>query len=265
MFYFFFFFLPLFIYPLGLACSLLGIALLLRHQAHWQTRLVALTLALLWLGGNRIVTMTLVRSLEGRYPPVSAANLPHADAIVVLGGVTRAQTYPRPTHEMNEAGDRLLYGAWLYRQGAAPRILLSGGETLWTGPNLAAEADAMAEILAVMGIPPEALLLERKSYNTYKNAVESYKILAQHGYTRIILVTSAMHMPRAYPLFAATGVTVIPAPTDFLVTQADWEYYTQPKLSTQAFNLLPSASDLELTSRVLKEYIGIVVYTLRGY
>ncbi|MBN1878430.1 MAG: YdcF family protein [Anaerolineae bacterium] len=256
--------LPLFVYPLGFSCFLLGLALCLRRRPQWQTRLVAVVLAVLWLGGNRIVAMVLTRSLEWRYLPPS--DVPRADVIVVLGGGTRTQAYPRSTHEVDDAGDRLLYAAWLYQHGAAPYILVSGGRAEWVGPaGKNAEAEVMAELLTLMSVPREAIWLEETSRNTYENAMESYKILEAEDVKDLILVTSAMHMPRAYGLFARPGFTVIPAPTDFFVTQDDWDFYTQPKLEVQVFNLLPSSSDLRLTSKVMKEYIGMVVYKLRGW
>ena len=259
--------LPLFVYPLGMACVLLVVALVVRRHPQWQTKVIAITLALLWLGGNRIVAMTLARSLEWRYapPPSAANNIPHADAIVVLGGATRTPGYPRPTAEVNEAGDRLLYAAWLYDQGAAPIIVLSGGAAPWIGPPSISEAEIMAGLLQRMGVPETAILLEKGSWNTYENAEASLNLLKAHDIESILLVTSAIHMPRAYATFSNPEIDVTPAPTDFWVSQAEWDYYTQPRLSIQLMNLLPSSQDLALTTQATKEYIGIVVYAVRGW
>lgn len=267
MFFFVSKFLPLFVYPLGLACVLLSLALWVRRRPHWQTRIIVVALALLWIGSNRIVTMMLLRSLEWQYLPSSTSQSsgPQAEVIVVLGGGERAKAFPRPTSELNEAGDRLLYAAQLYRQGAAPRILVSGGKAPWVASASVPGAESMAEILTAMGVPREALWLETASRNTYENALETGAILESRGIRSVILVTSAMHMPRAYAVFAETGLDVVPAPTDFLVTQEDWECFTQPDVVVQLFNLLPTADNLAVTTRVLKEYVGIFVYKLRGW
>lgn len=254
--------LPLFVFPLGVACMLLVLALLIRRHRNWQTWLLVGAFALLWLGGNRIVTMTVVRSLEWRHLPPDV--MPPADAIVVLGGATRAHAFPRPSHELNEAGDRLLYAARLYRQGVAPLVIVTGGRPVFV-PEGASEAEAMADALVQMGVPPDVILLEDQARNTYENAIESSKVFAQEGLDHIILVTSAMHMPRAYGVFSKLDLAVTPAPTDFSVTQADWEYYTQPNPLVQAYNLVPGAEDLEWTTRAIKEYIGIAVYRLQGW
>jgi uncharacterized SAM-binding protein YcdF (DUF218 family) len=267
MFYFLSKFLPLFIYPLGLACLSLALALWIGRRSKWQTRIIALALALLWLGGNRMVAMRLSQSLEWRYLPdsrLSSSGI-RADVIVVLGGGTRAHAFPRPTTELNEAGDRLFYAAQLYQKGVAPRILVTGGKPELLGSATVSEAESMADVLSTIGIPREALWLETASRNTYENAVGTEAILKKEGVESVVLVTSALHMPRAYAVFAKTDLEVIPAPTDFQVTQEDWSYFTRPDLLLQLFNLLPSADNLATTTRALKEYVGMGVYRFRGW
>lgn len=263
MFYFLSKLLPLLIYPAGLAVILLAGALTLRRRPRWRTGVTLAALLLIWLSGNRFVAMAAAGSLEGQQPP--APSDARADVILVLGGATREQSPPRPMHELNEAGDRLLYAATLYNAGAAPRILVSGGAALYLGPSGIAEAEVMAAQLEEMGVPPEAILLETESRNTWENAVNSRPILEAEGLETILLVTSAMHMPRSVAIFNSLGIPVTPAPTDFLVTQADWAFYTDLSFERQVFNLIPSADDLRLTSQAMREWIGLLVYRLRGW
>jgi uncharacterized SAM-binding protein YcdF (DUF218 family) len=267
MFYFFSKSLPPLIYPLGLACVTLGAALVLRARRRWQSGLVAVALIVLLLGGNRLVATYLTRSLEWQHlpSPELLAFETRADAIVVLGGGTRGPGFPRAGIEVNEAGDRVLYAARLYKRGVAPRILLSGGTAPYVGAATVSDAESMAELLVDIGIPHEALWLEPASRNTRENAVESAAMLDERGIERIVLVTSAAHMPRSYALFAKSGLQVIPAPTDFQVTQRGWAYYTRPNLWIQLYNLLPTATNLVRTTRALKEYLGMAVYGLRGW
>ena len=116
--------LPLFVYPLGLACIILLITLFLKTGTKWKEISIAVAFALLWLGGNRWVSVSLRRSLEWQYVPPDL--LPVVDVIVVLGGGTESAQFPRPIVELNSAGDRMLYAGWLYHQGVAPKLLLSG-------------------------------------------------------------------------------------------------------------------------------------------
>jgi len=81
----------------------------------------------------------------------------------------------------------------------------------------------------------------------------------------IILVTSAMHMPRSKALFKNQGLNVIPAPVDFTITEHNWHTTFNPNLGEFFIQLLPSAGSLNLTTNVIREYIGLLIYSLRGW
>jgi uncharacterized SAM-binding protein YcdF (DUF218 family) len=122
----------------------------------------------------------------------------------------------------------------------------------------------MAQILKTVGVPSSAILQDPTSLNTHENAVNVKKIIQQRGIRRILLVTSAMHMPRSLRIFQRQGIDAIPAPTDFLVSQQEIE---EPNSSPQAIilSLMPDTDRLDRTTRAIKEYIGMVVYRLRGW
>jgi len=82
---------------------------------------------------------------------------------------------------------------------------------------------------------------------------------------KIILVTSAMHMPRAAALFMHEGLEVIPAPTDYRITQSIWDGLWKFEFPSTLLNLIPSESNISLTTNVMKEYIGLIVYRLQGW
>ena len=167
--------------------------------------------------------------------------------------------------ELNDAVDRVFYAAWLYHQGAAPRLLLSGGNIDWLRERDSTPAEEMAMILAMLEVPEGAIWLESKSRNTYENAVFTSQILESKGIERIVLVTSALHMPRSIALYEKLGWDVIPASTDYNVTQSDWEQLWEPNFTSQLFNILPSAGNLSKTTTALKEYLGMLIYFLRGW
>lgn len=257
--------LPLLMYPTGLACMLLTAALVLRRRSRTAISLTLAALLVIVLGANRIVSMTLTRALEWRHPPLSETTSQEADAIVVLGGGMRQQLDPRPWHEVGEAGDRVLYAARLYHAGIAPLVIVSGGHGSLENPGAASEASAMADMLVAFDVPRDAVLIEGNSRNTYENAVESADLLSTRGWTRVVLVTSAMHMPRAYAAFTRENLDVTPAPTDYLLTYSDWSFYTRLDPAIMLMNLLPKAEYLEITERAIKELLGILVYRLRGW
>lgn len=253
--------LPLLVYPLGLVCIFIILALVLRAEKPRRLAL-AVALLILWIGGNRWVAAELARSLEWQYLP--PAEIPEAPVIVLLGGGTAPVEYPRQMVEINSGGDRLLYAARLYRQGKAPHILVTGGMLDWSQRSTT-PADEMAELLMFLGVPEQAIWLEPNSRNTYENALYSAQLLRQKGIERILLVTSASHMPRAVRLFEAQGLQVVPAPTDFTVTALGGDEETYGDWRSLVLGIFPTVDNLSLTTRILKEYFGIFVYQVRGW
>lgn len=142
-------FLPLFLYPAGVITLLLVAALIWWKKRKVSKLFILLALLILFLAGNRWISISLVRSLERQYPPM--ADKSQADVVVVLGGGTEAAQYPRQMVELNGAGDRVTYAYSLYQQKIAPLILLSGGSVDWQGTRTTSPAEDMAGLLTMMG------------------------------------------------------------------------------------------------------------------
>ena len=244
--------LPLLAYPLGLACFLILLATIFQ-RSRWQKGILILAFILLFLAGNLWVTLQLGRGLEWQYiPPQDTIQ---ADVIIVLASDSLPADFPRSIPEVGEVGDRLIYTAYLYQQGAAPFILHSGGSVTAEIPFL----------LGIMGVHQEAVLLETGSHNTYENAIACKKVIAEKGFEKIILVTSAAHMPRAVGVFKRLGIEVIPAPTGYISTRGNVNMSLGNDPANFLISLLPSADNLKTTTRMIKEYIGILIYRLRGW
>ena len=88
-----------------------------------------------------------------------------------------------------------------------------------------------------------------------ENAINTKRILHERGLTNVLLVTSALHMPRSLTTFRVAGVKAVPAATDYEVVD---------KQRTTILDFLPDAEALEGTTRAVKEYLGYVVYRMRG-
>ncbi len=255
--------LPLFAYPLGLAILLLLMALIFHRKPKTRWGLTCAALLILWLSSTTGLSNLLARSLEWRYKPPE--EIPAAPVAVVLGGGTEPALSPRSTVEINGAGDRVLYAAELYRQGIVQSLLLTGGEISWQTGGSSSPAEDMASILTAIGVPPEALWLETKSLNTYENALYSSEMLEEKGIQSILLVTSALHMPRAVALFEAQGLEVTPLPVDYSVTEEVLVSGETSALMVKILDIIPSSSNLSLTTTALKEYFGMLVYRLQGW
>ena len=161
---------------------------------------------MLFRSSNGWVSAALVKSLEDRAIALQESTsglpypqLPVADAIVVLGGGIKAPLYPRQQMDLAEEGDRVLYGARLWKAGKAPMVVMTGGRIQWrgTGNSKAGEAGDMAELAAALGVPADKIVMETASLNTRQNAIYTAQVLDGMDVKRILLVTSAMHMPRS--------------------------------------------------------------------
>ncbi|MCD0502059.1 YdcF family protein [Bordetella petrii] len=203
----------------------------------------SLPITSLWLGG----------SLEARYPHLPAAQLPAADAIVVLGGNTangRANWFL--PYDKETAIVRVDTAVKLYQAGRAPKVVLSGGAL----EGDISEARGMAFLMKQQGVPERALLLENSSRTTYENAILTEEELEEHGFRKILLVTSALHMPRAMAAFSKQGVSAIPASTPPQIV-------LPPDGSVSPW--IPHQRTLDASRSIIKEYAGLLVYWLRGW
>jgi uncharacterized SAM-binding protein YcdF (DUF218 family) len=254
--------LPQFFYPIPLVCFILIFSILLNHKTRLRNFVVVVAIIILLVAGNRWVALSIAQSLEWRYQP--AETIPSAEVIVVLGGATEPAESPRSGVEVNDAADRMIYAAKLYHQNKAPIILLSGGSIAWE-ERKSSPAEEMAEIMEMLGVAKKDMWLDLDSRNTYENALFAHRILEKKGVKRIILVTSAMHMPRSAGLFIHQGFDVIPAPTDYSVTEKDWRDFSEGKIEKKILSLFPSASYLSMTTNALKEYLGMMIYHFQGW
>ncbi|MEO0949213.1 MAG: YdcF family protein [Cyanobacteria bacterium J06641_5] len=249
--------LPLFVYPIGFACLALWIGFILAwRRSRWTPLPIALALVVLLLASNAKVSDALMRSLEWQYLPPEP--VPEADAIVLLGGSTERALPPRPSVDLREEADRILHAAELYLAGKAPVLLVSGGNGDRLPPP---EAENVMALLVRLGVPLEAIVLEPRSVNTYENARFSKEILERLGSKQVLVVTSAVHMPRSMAIFRKQGIEAIAAPTDYQSTEAPGP----PPVYARITTWLPDAQNLAHTSRALREYIGLVIYRLRGW
>jgi uncharacterized SAM-binding protein YcdF (DUF218 family) len=121
-----------------------------------------------------------------------------ADAIVVLG--CRLQADGRASPALCR---RVARGVALFRQGAAPVLVLSGG-----GLTAVPEAEVMRRLAVAAGVPQAALIVEPRSRNTLENARETARILRARGLSTVVLVSDRVHLPRAALLFRHAGLNV---------------------------------------------------------
>jgi uncharacterized SAM-binding protein YcdF (DUF218 family) len=256
-------FLPLFVYPVGFVCILMLAALLFWEKRKLSKWLVIIAFLVIFIGSNRYIANILARSLEWKYPSLQSA--PSVDLIVVLGGGSEPKLDPRPITEVNAAGDRIIYAAKLHQDYPNAKLLLSGGDIDFLDQSSSTPAKDMADLLKLMDVPESSMILQDQSQNTYEDALFSCQKIKAAGYKNVLLVTSAMHMPRSVKSFEKQGCQVVPAPTDYTITQAAWDQMLHPSFEAFIINLVPSYTNLSLVTKTMKEYLGIFTYHLKGW
>ena len=138
-------------------------------------------LRLLWLA-PLLLLATVVPDVIGvlRGPSRTAALCP-ADALVVMGA---AQYDGRPSPALQR---RLDEAVTLYREGCAPRVIVSGGRQ---EGDRSSEGEAGVRYLALQGIPPEALLAETRAHTSMENLTFSRALLDSPD---VVIVTDDLH------------------------------------------------------------------------
>jgi uncharacterized SAM-binding protein YcdF (DUF218 family)/glycosyltransferase involved in cell wall biosynthesis len=163
-----------------------------------------------------------------------------ADAIVVFAG---------GVGESGRAGggaqERIAQAVDLFKSGYAPVMILSSGYVYSFK-----EAEVMRALAVDQSVPASAIVLERRAANTYQNVTFVDEILREHGWRRVLLVSSPYHMRRALLVWRkqAPEVTVLPSPV------AQSQFYEHTRGAT-----------LEQLRGILQEYVAILAYWRRGW
>ena len=112
--------------------------------------------------------------------------------------------------------------------------------------------------------PRRQFFKKRLLPNTYQEATRTRKLMEAHHLHKILLVTSAMHMSRAFRTFRLQGIDAVASPTDFLVTSHDVEA-SCATFQEFILSLMPDADILLSTTTALKEYIGLAYYRAHNW
>jgi uncharacterized SAM-binding protein YcdF (DUF218 family) len=236
--------------PLGWVLVLLAIALIRKKRWPLIAALVVLYLTSLPLVGAR-----LWRALESRYPVLALDAVEKADAVVPLGGMFGPPAGCQGClANLGEANERLEAGIELWQRKKAGFLVFTGGRIPWAN-QLEVEGDTSTRAAVARGVPADQILVTGEVGNTADEARAVAALMRQRGWSRIILVTSAWHMPRAARIFRKAGVNFVPFPVD---------YQIDPRSPLTLLDFLPRAEALARTEAALRELLGIAFYALRG-
>ena len=199
--------------------------------------LVVLATLGIWFSFTPLLGHVIVEGLIKPPPALTRlelAELRHSPktAIIVLGGGRRltAPEYGMSTLNFRSA-DRLRYGIWLSRETGLPLGYSGGlGHGVTPGPSEAEIASRVAE----REFNRPLRWQEGASRDTRENALRTVALLQPQGIEKIVLVTDALHMPRALANFerAAEGqhIRLVAAPMNASAAGPLTARYWQPSL-----------------------------------
>jgi len=147
----------------------------------------------------------------------------------------RASSFAKPRMEKQGSG-----------QGKC-KLVVSG----YSGKSKLSQAEVLYNTALMLGIDSAALVKSERPSNTREEAEEYVKLFGTEE--TLVLVTSAIHMPRAVMTFERAGVKVIPAPTNFLIKHGTVK---------NPWRWVPKAQNILIMEQAIHEYAGILWYNI---
>jgi uncharacterized SAM-binding protein YcdF (DUF218 family) len=226
---------------LGLA----GIALLAIGYARVGRWLLVTSIMLITAVGVLPIGMGLALPLEARFPPWDARHGTPSGIVVVGGGVIKSEiSAERGEVTVGRTVDRIIAAIELARRYPDARLVFAGG----------GEGEFIVPLLEKLGVPRDRVIVERKSRNTVENAAFAKQLVMPKAGERWLLVTSAMHMPRAVGVFRKAGFAIDAYPVDYLTSGAK-DLWTLPSTLM---------GGIGITDLVVHEWIGLLAYWITG-
>jgi uncharacterized SAM-binding protein YcdF (DUF218 family) len=156
----------------------------------------------------------------------------------------------------NNVSDRFIQTALLYKRGQIKNIIVAAGSSHMTG-DAYSEASFIKKNLIEIGIPAENIFTDTTSRNTVQNAARAKQLADSARLSGpYLLITSAMHIPRAMKMFRKAGLPVEPYPCEFLSRGSGSDFLED--------YILPTAGAFGRWENLLKEIASTVVYQISG-
>jgi uncharacterized SAM-binding protein YcdF (DUF218 family) len=230
-----------------------GLVLLATRFARAGRRLLWLSLVLVLLLGALPIGKVAVIALEQRFPRWAEGGVAPAGFIVLGGAVEPGKSAALGMVSLNDNAERVTEAAALARRFPDARIVFSGGSAALIS-NVPPESAFMLALFDSFGIARSRVTLEERSRNTHENAVFTKALVDPKPGERWLLVTSAMHMPRAVGVFRRAGFEVEAYPVDRRL--GGWGALRGIPWPLKGLDWLDDAA---------KEWVGLIAYWLAGY
>ena len=242
-------FLSLMINPIPVLCLLLLVGFILFGLNRKRTGKIFLLIAGFWffIISTPFLPKIIVKSLESRYLQLSdpvIKHLPDSCDIIVLGSEHSDDKNLSPNNQLSLiALSRLGEGIRIHRMIKGSRLILSG----YGGRLKLSNAIVLYRTALILGIDSTSMAIQSSPTNTQMEAEEYAKNFGTKK--NLIVVTSAIHMPRAIMHFHKAGINPIAAPADFILKHGSRE---------DPWRWVPSSDYIDMMEAAIHEEVGII-------
>ena len=234
----------------------IGLIILLKKVWHTPFKKWVLTLTIFtYVISNSFLVDEVVRAWEFTDDDIYLKSTKY-DIAIVLGGMGRIDERQNRIDFMG-AGDRLFQALAMYHKGRVSKLFITGGSGSINNPNHR-EAIYIKNYLKTIHVPDSAILIEKKSKNTYENAIFTKHILDSLQFKgSILLVTSSFHMKRSLAIFNKAGYkNITPFVTNKMTGNRRFDF---------DYCFVPNSDALTSLTLITHEMIGYITYKLKGY
>ena len=159
----------------------------------------------------------LVKNLEDKFFYKEEIFL-ELEGIIVLGGGTDSGKVSKDRNDISlgAASERILKGIQFLKQKPEGKIIFTGFSEKIFHEGLS-EAEIVEKLLRALNTDPSNILFEKRSRNTFENAILTGEIIDDLSIKKWGIVTSTSHMKRAIATFKKQCPEIVfdPIPVDF--------------------------------------------------
>lgn len=228
--------------PMILLLLFWAVLLLLRRKTRWLGIIVVFSVTtLLFIASYSPLSNQLISTLENQTPSYQVQDRP-VDYIAVLGSWHQSVANQPVTSELSPTAIvRLAEGIRIYHLNPGSQLIFTGFRGVIK--DHVSYPEKLRQLAIALGVPKQDIIV----LNGPRDTLEEAEIIADNFSTgSLVLVTTALHMPRALLLFHQVGLDPIPAPT---------EHLSKPVKSWWVF---PAARTLAHTEYWAHEQLGLL-------
>jgi len=220
------------------------------RKSRLKSRLRAVSIVLFLVFTNNYISTFFTHLWEFKTIEVKEIIEPYDIGLVLGPFIDQRRDRPNGLEIIHLETIRFTQAVQLYKQGKFKKFLLSGNDNI----------ELARSHLISLCIPPNDILTESMSSNTYENARFSKLYVSQNNLSskKILLITSAIHMRRAYKCFQKIGMEVTPFSVEFWSSCAD--------LHNIGFSdIIPNSNALGKWRSLIREWTSTIIFRIKGY